>query len=127
MDSAKHSAAKGGSFNVQLSPKSTFYALGEATKSSNLQVPRKTQAIRVGSPGVAARISQRNPGAFADLRIKPITNEPIDNHHFVPQKYLKPQQVITKEQILNTGKPQAAPESFGRREAQVTCTETNAI
>lgn len=44
----------------------------------------------MGSPGLAARLRDRNPGAFDELKVKPITGEFIENKFFVPQKYLKP-------------------------------------
>lgn len=55
-----------------------------------MDVPCKNHVMRMASPGPAARLAERNPGSFTDLRIKPITSEAIDKKHFVPQTYLKP-------------------------------------
>ena len=82
------------------------------SKSVNLVVPEKTQATRMGSPGLAARLRDRNPGAFDELKVKPITGVSIENKYFVPQKYLKPSQILLKEQLLN-GNYQPA-QSFGQ-------------
>ena len=42
---------------------------------------KKVEVMRIGSPGHAARIDERNPGKFADIRVK---LEALDNKYYVP-------------------------------------------
>lgn len=67
--------------------KTSFYAEGVSSEA-----PSKKKATRYASPGDAARIHERNPSSFSEVRIKP--HSVIDLKHFVPQKYLKPRQAV---------------------------------
>jgi len=71
------------SLSPRFSPSTNFYASGNL-KHFNAAYPSKSYVMRIASPGPAARIAERNPNLFSDLKIKPITTDSIDNKQFVP-------------------------------------------